>query len=115
MPSACAFMPSIAPVSSAVSPWSAWVAPPSPLTRPLPRRGAGPAPPAGLPGLDLGRAAIHDHRPHAEAGRGPGPRRLGARRVVEEERVRELVGQERGGAAAAARGPPPGGRAGRRV
>ena len=51
----------------------------------------------GLAVLDLRRSAVHDHRAHAEPRGRSRPRRLGARRIVEEERVRELVGEERSG------------------
>ena len=50
----------------------------------------------GLAVLDLRRAAVHDHGAHAEARGGAGPRRLGPRRVVEEQRVGEFVRQQRG-------------------
>jgi len=36
-------MPSIAPVSSAVSPWATWVDEPSTITGAMPRRAAAPA------------------------------------------------------------------------
>ena len=41
----------------------------------------------------LGGRAVDDDRVHAEAGRGPGPGRLRAGRVVEEHRVGELAAQ----------------------
>ncbi len=43
MPRACAFMPSIAPVSTAVSPCETWVDEPSTITGCMPRRAAAPA------------------------------------------------------------------------
>ncbi len=43
MPRAWAFMPSMAPVSSAVSPWLTWVLLPSTMTGHAPRRAAAPA------------------------------------------------------------------------
>ncbi len=43
MPIACEFMPSIAPVSSAVSPCSTWVLLPSTITGRMPRRLEAPA------------------------------------------------------------------------
>ena len=48
----------------------------------------------GLAVRDLGRGAVHDHRLHAEPRGGARPGRLRARRVVEEERVGELVREE---------------------
>ena len=42
-PMAWLFMPSIAPVSEAVSPWSTWVEEPSTITGIMPRRVAAPA------------------------------------------------------------------------
>ena len=42
-PSAWAFIPSIAPVSSAVSPWATWVLLPSTITGCMPNRAAAPA------------------------------------------------------------------------
>ena len=42
-PRAWAFMPSIAPVSAAVSPWDTWVDEPSTITGCMPRRAAAPA------------------------------------------------------------------------
>ena len=43
MPRACAFMPSIAPVSTEVSPWLTWVEEPSTITACPPSRAAAPA------------------------------------------------------------------------
>ncbi len=43
MPRAWAFMPSMAPVSSAVSPWATCVEEPSTITGCMPRRAAAPA------------------------------------------------------------------------
>ncbi len=43
MPRAWEFMPSIAPVSEAVSPWATWVLLPSTMTGRMPSREAAPA------------------------------------------------------------------------
>ena len=43
MPRAWAFMPSMAPVSAADSPWATWVEEPSTITGCIPRRAAAPA------------------------------------------------------------------------
>ena len=43
MPRAWAFMPSIAPVSTAVSPWATWVEEPSTITGCMPSRAVAPA------------------------------------------------------------------------
>ena len=47
----------------------------------------------GLPVRHLCGRAVDDHRMHAETRCRTCPRRLGARRVVEEHRVRQLAGQ----------------------